>query len=144
MARSAWKLKFVGKALSNHLDILSLETSSNDTKVKYKVLQTEARSSMIIEELIGCKIRLHDGKSYNRVAITEKQVGFKLGSLVLTKAMGSTIHTYNKVNQKKKERQRSSKQKKRVKISKKARLKLKYKQRLKLKLKLRLKKKKEI
>lgn len=48
---------------------------------------------------------IHNGKTTKRILIEAKMVGYKLGSFILTKKQGKTIHT-SEHNRKKLEKQR--------------------------------------
>jgi small subunit ribosomal protein S19 len=50
-----------------------------------KVIKTWARSSMILPEMVGLTIAVHNGKQFVPVLITENIVGHKLGEFAPTR-----------------------------------------------------------
>jgi small subunit ribosomal protein S19 len=81
--RSVWKGPFIESAF-----VSSIKESKN---IK-KILNTTSRTSMILPFLIGKTVRVHNGKSFVPVKITEEMVGFKLGEFVATRVR----HIYKK------------------------------------------------
>lgn len=71
MSRSIWKLNFVSPS------ILRLK------KEKKKVIWS--RSSCIPFFLVGFKVRIHNGKDFKFVVITNEMVGYKFGEFSLTR-----------------------------------------------------------
>jgi small subunit ribosomal protein S19 len=49
------------------------------------VIQTWARASMIMPEMVGLTIGVHDGRRHVPVFITENMVGHKLGEFSVTR-----------------------------------------------------------
>ena len=72
MARSIKKGPYVFHKL---LDKLLKAKSSN----KKTVIKTWSRSSMIIPDMVGETIAVHNGKTFVPVFVTENMVGHKLG-----------------------------------------------------------------
>jgi len=81
--RSVWKGPFIESTF-----VSSIKESKN---IK-KILNTTSRTSMILPFLIGKTVRVHNGKSFVPVKITEEMVGFKLGEFVATRVR----HIYKK------------------------------------------------
>ena len=54
-------------------------------KGKDKLLRTHAREMVILPEMVGAKIGIHDGKEYKSVMITESMLGHVLGEFALTR-----------------------------------------------------------
>ena len=52
---------------------------------KKTVIKTWARSSMIVPEMVGLTIAVHNGKTFVPVFITENMVGHKLGEFSPTR-----------------------------------------------------------
>jgi len=52
---------------------------------KREVIKTWQRSSMIIPEMVGLTIAVHDGRKFVSVFVTENAVGHKLGEFVPTR-----------------------------------------------------------
>ena len=78
MARSLKKGPYVHDSLMKKIDKL------NETQEK-KVIKTWARASMIIPDMLGHTIAVHNGKAHVPVYITEQMVGHKLGEFALTR-----------------------------------------------------------
>ena len=78
MPRSIKKGPFV----DHHL-IKKVETAnaSNDKRP----IRTWSRRSMIIPDMVGLTIAVHNGKDHMPVFITENMVGHKLGEFVITR-----------------------------------------------------------
>ena len=74
--RSVWKGPFVDPNF-----ISSIKESKN---IK-KIFKTTSRTSMILPFLVGKTVRVHNGKSFVPIKITEEMVGFKLGEFVVTR-----------------------------------------------------------
>ncbi len=78
MARSLKKGPFVHESLIKKIEKL------NETQDK-KVVKTWSRASMIIPDMLGHTIAVHNGKAHVPVYITEQMVGHKLGEFALTR-----------------------------------------------------------
>ncbi len=52
---------------------------------KKSVIKTWSRSSMIIPDMVGLTIAVHNGKTFIPVYVTENMVGHKLGEFALTR-----------------------------------------------------------
>jgi small subunit ribosomal protein S19 len=52
---------------------------------KKSVIKTWSRSSMVIPDMVGLTIAVHNGKTFIPVYITENMVGHKLGEFSLTR-----------------------------------------------------------
>ncbi|OGT63464.1 MAG: 30S ribosomal protein S19 [Gammaproteobacteria bacterium RIFCSPHIGHO2_12_FULL_45_12] len=78
MPRSIKKGPFV----ANHL-IKKVEkaVSGNDKRP----IKTWSRGSMIVPEMVGLTIAIHNGRLHVPVYITENMVGYKLGEFALTR-----------------------------------------------------------
>ena len=50
-----------------------------------KPIKTWSRRSMIVPEMVGLKIAVHNGKQHVPVMVTEHMVGHKLGEFALTR-----------------------------------------------------------
>lgn len=79
MARSLKKGPYVFHRL---LDKLIKAKSSN----KKTVIKTWSRSSMIIPDMVGETIAVHNGKTFIPVFVTENMVGHKLGEFSPTRS----------------------------------------------------------
>jgi small subunit ribosomal protein S19 len=91
MTRAGWKGNFVEVGLRKRL--LSKRRGA---------LITWGRRSVIFQELVGREVRVHWGKEFGGVLVGQEHVGSKLGSLILTKEIGSSVHRFNRLSQKKK------------------------------------------
>ena len=54
-------------------------------KGKDKLLRTHAREMVIVPEMVGSKIGVHNGQTYQSVIITESMLGHVLGEFALTR-----------------------------------------------------------
>ena len=79
MARSLKKGPFVHDSLIKKINKL------NETQEK-KVIKSWSRASMIIPDMLGHTIAVHNGKSHVPVYITEQMVGHKLGEFANTRS----------------------------------------------------------
>jgi len=71
-----------GPFVDDHL-IKKIE-SANESKSK-KVIKTWSRRSMIVPEMVGHTISVHNGKIFVPVFLTENMVGHKLGEFSPTR-----------------------------------------------------------
>lgn len=78
MARSLKKGPYVFHKLLTKVEL------SKQAKRK-KVIKTWSRSSMIIPDMVGETIAVHNGKNFVPVFITENMVGHKLGEFSPTR-----------------------------------------------------------
>lgn len=78
MSRSLKKGPYVHESLMKKIQKM------NDLNEK-KVIKTWARSSMIIPEMLGHTIAVHNGKTHVPVYITEQMVGHRLGEFSPTR-----------------------------------------------------------
>ena len=77
MARSLKKGPFV----DHHL-VKKVEAAGSNTK---KPIKTWSRRSMILPEMVGFTIAVHNGKNHVPVLVNENMVGHKLGEFALTR-----------------------------------------------------------
>ena len=77
MARSLKKGPFV----DHHL-VKKVEAAGSNTK---KPIKTWSRRSMILPEMVGFTIAIHNGKNHVPVLVNEQMVGHKLGEFALTR-----------------------------------------------------------
>ncbi len=78
MSRSIKKGPFVDAKLFRRVEALSR------SEVK-AVIKTWSRASMIVPEMIGLTIGVHDGRRHVPVFVTENMVGHKLGEFAPTR-----------------------------------------------------------
>ena len=78
MPRSLKKGPFVHDSLIKKINKL------NESQQK-QVIKTWSRASMIIPDMLGHTIAVHNGKSHVPVYITEQMVGHKLGEFAVTR-----------------------------------------------------------
>jgi len=96
MARSLKKGPFLEEKLLKKIEALS------SAKEKRKVIKTWSRRSMIIPEMVGLTIAVHNGKKFIPVFITENMVGHKLGEFSPTRIFkGHTSKTARTIRMKK-------------------------------------------
>ncbi len=78
MARSIKKGPFVDLHLAKKVQ-QAIDTSSK------KPIKTWSRRSMVIPEMVGMTIAIHNGKQHVPVFVTENMVGYKLGEFSPTR-----------------------------------------------------------
>jgi small subunit ribosomal protein S19 len=78
MARSLKKGPYIHHSLIKKIEKL------NETQDK-KVVKTWSRASMIVPDMLGHTIAVHNGKTHVPVYITEQMVGHKLGEFAPTR-----------------------------------------------------------
>ncbi|MDR0284066.1 MAG: 30S ribosomal protein S19 [Propionibacteriaceae bacterium] len=78
MPRSLKKGPFVDDHLVKKVDALNAKGAKT-------VIKTWSRRSMIIPDMIGHTIAVHDGRKHVPVFITEAMIGHKLGEFALTR-----------------------------------------------------------
>ena len=78
MPRSLKKGPFVHDSLIKKINKLK-------EKQEKHVIKTWSRASMIIPDMLGHTIAVHNGKSHVPVYITEQMVGHKLGEFAVTR-----------------------------------------------------------
>ena len=78
MSRSIKKGPFVEPKLMKRVEALQ----RRDTKA---VIKTWSRASMIMPEMVGLTIAVHDGRRHVPIFITENMVGHRLGEFAPTR-----------------------------------------------------------
>lgn len=78
MPRSLKKGPFIDGHLLNKVEV-ALETNSK------KPIKTWSRRSMILPEMVGLTIAVHNGRQHVPVLVSEHMVGHKLGEFSLTR-----------------------------------------------------------
>ncbi len=78
MARSIRKGPFVDNHLQQKVDKAVAENSKRPIK-------TWSRRSMVIPEMVGLTIAIHNGRQHVPVLVNENMVGHKLGEFALTR-----------------------------------------------------------
>ena len=78
MARSLKKGPYVHESLQKKI-------KSMNEKNEKKVIKTWSRASMIVPDMLGHTIAVHNGKTHVPVYVTEQMVGHKLGEFALTR-----------------------------------------------------------
>ena len=79
--RSSKKGPFVGQRLLDRIEAMNVSGSK-------KVVKTWSRRSMIVPQMIGHTIAVHNGKMHLPVYISENMVGHKLGEFAPTRRFG--------------------------------------------------------
>ncbi|MFQ6108455.1 MAG: 30S ribosomal protein S19 [Candidatus Aminicenantales bacterium] len=96
MARSLKKGPYVDEKLLKKIKALSTQ------KEKRQVIKTWSRRSMVIPEMVGLTIAVHNGKKFIPVFISENMVGHKLGEFSPTRTFkGHTSKTARTIRMKK-------------------------------------------
>ena len=80
MPRSVKKGPFVEKYLGKKNALAQKETNPNK-----RVITTYSRRSMIIPDMVGLTMAVHNGRKFIPVFVTEQMVGHKLGEFSLTR-----------------------------------------------------------
>jgi small subunit ribosomal protein S19 len=78
MPRSLKKPPFVEPSLIKKVDTMN-------AKNEKRVIKTWSRRSMIVPEMIGHTIAIHNGKAFIPVFVSENMVGHKLGEFAPTR-----------------------------------------------------------
>ena len=78
MARSLKKGPYVHESLTKKINAMN-------EKNEKKVIKTWSRASMIVPDMLGHTIAVHNGKTHVPVYVTEQMVGHKLGEFALTR-----------------------------------------------------------
>lgn len=78
MARSLKKGPYVHPSLTKKVDAMN-------EKNEKKVIKTWSRASMIVPDMLGHTIAVHNGRTHVPVYVTEQMVGHKLGEFALTR-----------------------------------------------------------
>ncbi|MBB5209726.1 30S ribosomal protein S19 [Chiayiivirga flava] len=82
MARSLKKGPFVDLHLLKKVDAASASNSK-------KPIKTWSRRSMVIPDMVGFTIAIHNGKQHVPVLVNENMVGHKLGEFAVTRTFKS-------------------------------------------------------
>ncbi|MDQ8039417.1 MAG: 30S ribosomal protein S19 [Rickettsiella sp.] len=82
MPRSVKKGPFVDLHLMNKVQAMQATVSK-------RPLRTWSRRSMVLPEMIGLTIAVHNGKDFIPIYITENMVGHKLGEFSVTRTFRS-------------------------------------------------------
>ena len=78
MARSLKKGPYVHESLQKKIDAMN-------EKNEKKVIKTWSRASMIVPDMLGHTIAVHNGRTHVPVYVTEQMVGHKLGEFAVTR-----------------------------------------------------------
>ena len=78
MTRSIWKGPFVHPSLLKKIDKIKDKTNQ-------KPIKTWSRDSTIIPDFVGLSFRIHNGRSFIPITISEEMVGHKLGEFAPTR-----------------------------------------------------------
>ena len=78
MARSLKKGPYIHPSLEKKIIAMN-------EKNEKKVIKTWSRASMIVPDMLGHTIAVHNGKTHVPVYVTEQMVGHKLGEFALTR-----------------------------------------------------------
>lgn len=74
MSRSKWKGPYVKINLLNNFKLF-----------KHNEIKVTSRSSTILNKFVGHLFKVHNGKEFIKLKITEKMVGFKFGEFSNTR-----------------------------------------------------------
>ena len=82
MARSLKKGPYIHPSLEKKIAVMN-------EKNEKKVIKTWSRASMIVPDMLGHTIAVHNGKTHVPVYVTEQMVGHKLGEFAPTRTFKS-------------------------------------------------------
>jgi len=76
-----------------HASLMKKVLAMNQAREK-RVIKTWSRASMVVPEMVGHTIAVHDGRKHVPVYITEEMVGHRLGEFAPTRTFrGHGAHT---------------------------------------------------
>jgi len=78
MARSVKKGPFVDAHLMKKVEAMKAEA-------KKKPIKTWSRRSMVLPDMVGLTINVHNGRQFVPVYLTENHIGYKLGEFAPTR-----------------------------------------------------------
>ena len=78
MARSLKKGPYIHPSLEKKINAMN-------EKNEKKVIKTWSRASMIVPDMLGHTIAVHNGKTHVPVYVTEQMIGHKLGEFAPTR-----------------------------------------------------------
>ena len=84
MARSVWKGPFFDAYLLKKVE--AVKASGRRDPIK-----TWSRRSMVMPEMVGLTIAVHNGRDHIPIYVSENMVGHKLGEFVLTRTFRGHI-----------------------------------------------------
>ena len=84
MARSLKKGPYVLESLQRKIEKMNAAGEK-------KVVKTWSRASMIVPDMLGHTIAVHNGKTHVPVYVTEQMVGHKLGEFAPTRLLEDTL-----------------------------------------------------
>ena len=79
MARSVWKGPFVD------LYLLKKAEAAQEQGTRAGPIKTWSRRSMVLPDMVGLTIAVHNGRQHVPVLISENMVGHKLGEFAMTR-----------------------------------------------------------
>lgn len=71
-----------GYFIDNHLLVKITKAKETDDK---KIIKTWSRRSMVIPEMIGLTLAVHNGKKHIPIFVSDNMIGHKLGEFVHTR-----------------------------------------------------------
>lgn len=84
MSRSVWKGPFVQTTLRKKVK-RAQEHLKDPAKKGVPIVRTTSRCSMILEEHVGFRFLVHNGKVFKNVSVTSRMVGHKFGEFSPTR-----------------------------------------------------------
>jgi len=69
-------------------------------------MNLRVRNLQIIKDFVGKQFVIYNGHLFESVNIVEKMVNHKVGEFVLTKKLGSTVHSENQIQVKKRKKKK--------------------------------------
>lgn len=77
MSRVKWKGPYVKSNL--------LKKIVGNSPTSKKTIKTVSRNSLILPKFVGITVKIHNGKQFNLLKITDDMVGYKLGEFFSTR-----------------------------------------------------------
>ena len=81
MSRSNWKLPYIDESIYRRLNKINKPNKSFDT--------IWSRRSTILPEFVGKRVKVHNGKGFTTVSVTENMIGHKFGEFSATRKLGT-------------------------------------------------------
>lgn len=77
-----------GPYVAHHL-LKKVREAQNDAGKRRRPIKTWSRGSMVVPEMIGLTIAIHNGRQHVPIYISENLVGYKLGAFAITRTFKS-------------------------------------------------------
>ena|SRR3989344_4638304 len=71
--------------LEQHKELMLKIKKAKEGKYK-KIIKTHARDMIVLPEMVGLQLHIHNGKAFKMIPIVEEMIGVYFGELVLTRS----------------------------------------------------------